>query len=158
MRPLLSLLLSVFLIGGMSAYIQFARSVRRPAVDFQAEFSEAQFEVELERTFDCIGDPLLEVAALEVFFRGDKIYSSGGDLPREEDVRFSIEQGVETGENEISINANREEFGFGAIAVTLYRNDIPIQRITLPSAPDVPTVSGSVVFEGSETTSEQDHE
>lgn len=158
MRPVLAFLLSAFLIGGMSLYIQFARSVRRPAVDFQAEFSEAQFEVELQRTFDCVGDPLLEIAALEVHFRDEKIYASEADLPRDQPVRFLIKGGVETGENEISITANREEFGFGAIAVTLYRNDVPIQQATLPSAPDVPTVSGSVVFEGTETESEHVHE
>ena len=100
MRPFLALLLSVFLIGGMSVYIQFARSVRRPVVDFQAEFAEAEFEVELRRTFDCVGDPLLEVAALEVYFRDEKIYSSDQDLPQDEAVRFAVERGVETGENE----------------------------------------------------------
>lgn len=148
MRLFLAALLTLVLIGGMGVYIQFARSVRRPPPIVQADMAEGVFEVELARTFNCVADKFAELKALEVSFRGNVIYSKEEDIDAETPLRFSIPGGVETGENEISVQANRDflETGLAAIQVTLYRNDVPIRRQTITSEPEISTVSGSVVF------------
>ncbi|MEL7500281.1 MAG: hypothetical protein AAFN77_21980 [Planctomycetota bacterium] len=157
MRPVLALLLTIGLIGGISAYIQFARSVRRPPIEFQAETSVDRFEVELTRTFDCVADPIAELKSIEVRFRDQELFASDAPVKSTETIRFAIPRDVEIGDNEISVAANRDFLAteFAAIGVTLYQNDVAIRRQTITSEPDLSTVSGSVVFRVSQ---EHDHE
>lgn len=153
MRPLFALLLAFGLIGGMAGYIQFARSVHRPPSEYQADFATGLYEVELMRTFDCVADDLAELKALEVRFRGEAIFESAKNLQADERVRFEIPAGVENGENEISIIANRDflDTELAAIRVTLFRNDVPLRKQTITSEPEIATVSGSVVFRVSDS-------
>ena len=148
MRPIWTLLLIAALIGGMAGYIQFANSVRYPAADFSAEYAQGRVELVIERSFECIPDELTETKSLEVRLKGEDIYSVDEILPPDQEVRFSIDDGVEVGDNEVLIVANREwlDAGFGALKATVLWNDIPIATETFTAEKDVELISGSLLF------------
>ena len=75
-------------------------------------------------------------------------------------MRFVIEEGIEIGDNEIAIVANRDWLGagFGAIQATVYWNDIPIAKQTITAAKDVETVTGTLLFHIDDTAEPQGHQ
>lgn len=148
MRPIWTLLLVALLIGGMAAYIQFANGVSYPTAEFSVEYAQGKVELVIERSFECIPYELTETKALEVSLKGEVVYSNNERLPLDQEVRFSIDEGVEVGDNEISIVSNREwmDAGFGALQATVLMNDIPIAQQTFTVGKDVEIVSGSLLF------------
>ena len=148
MRPIWTLLLIAALIGGMAGYIQFANGVSYPAPDFSAEYAQGKVEIVIERSFDCVPYELAETKALEVRLKGEVVYSVDELLPISQEVRFPIDDGVEVGDNEVSIVANREwmDAGFGALKATVLWNDNPIATHTFTVEKDVELVSGSLLF------------
>ena len=149
MRPIWTLLLIIALIGGMASYINFANSVSYPAPDFSVEYAQGKVELLIERSFECVPYELAETKALEVSLKGEVVYSVDEPLPANQEVRFPIDEGVEVGDNEVSIVANREwsmDAGFGAVKATVLWNDIPIATQTFTVEKDVELVSGSLLF------------
>ena len=148
MRPIWTLLLIAALVGGMAGYIQFANSVRYPAPDFSVEYAQGKFELGIERSFDCVPYELAETKALEVSFKDEIVYSSNEPVPADQEIRFSIDDSVEVGDNEISIAANRDgtTAGFGALQATVYWNDIPIAEKTFTVEKYAEMISGSLLF------------
>jgi hypothetical protein len=148
MRPLYALLLTIGLIGGMAAYIQFAKSVNRPPTQFDVEFATGKFEVELERTFAAVPFAAAEVKAIEVQLKQQPVFERLDSVPAGETIRFSIDEGVEDGENELVVMANREFLseGLAAIKVRVLRDDIPVAEKTITGAPNMEMISGTVLF------------
>ena len=148
MRPIWTLLLITALIGGMAGYIHFANNVSYPAADFSPEYAQGKIELVIERSFDCVPYELTETKALEVKLKGNVVYSAAEPLPTDREVRFSIDDGVEVGDNEVLIVANREwmDAKFGALQATVLFNDIPIATQTFTVEKDVELVSGSLLF------------
>ena len=148
MRPIWTLLLITALIGGMAGYIKFANSVSYPTADFSVDYAQGKVEIIIERSFECIPYELAETKALEVSLKGEVVYSVNEVLPVDQEVRFSIDDGAEVGDNEVSIVANREwlDAKFGALKATVLLNDIPIATQTFTVEKDVELVSGSLLF------------
>jgi len=160
MRPFWTLLLVVALIGGMASYIQFANSVSHPTIDFSLNYAEGKLELTVERSFECVPYELAEIKALEVSLKGEVVYSVDETLPVDSEVRFVVEEGIEVGDNEIAIVANRDwlNTSFGAIQVTVYWNDIPIAKQTITAEKDVETVTGTLLFHVDDTAETQGHQ
>ena len=160
MRPFWTLLLVVALIGGMASYIRFANSVSYPTIDFSLDYAEGKLELVVERSFECVPYKWTETKALEVSLKSEIVYSVDETLPIDREVRFVIEEGIENGDNEIVIVANRDEsdVGFGAIQATVYWNDIPIAKQTITAAKDVAIVTGTLLFHVDDTAEPQGHQ
>lgn len=149
MRPILACLITVVLISGVSAYIRFADSVRRPPIEISIDYAGGEYSVEIERTFDCEGDPILGTESLKVLFKGETVFARNEPIPTTEPVEIRPLEGVESGENEIYVSATMSEstLGLGVLKVTVKRNDIPIMEKMLASTAGLMEVGGPVVFE-----------
>ena len=160
MRPVWTLLLVVGLIGGMASYIRFANSVSHPTIDFSLDYAQGKLELVVERSFECVPYEVAETKALEVRLKGEVVYSVNETLPVDREVRFEIEEGIETGDNEIAIVANRDwlDAGFGAIQATVYWNDIPIAKQTITAEKDVELVTGTLLFHVDDNAEPQGHQ
>jgi hypothetical protein len=160
MRPLLALLITVSLIGGVFAYVRFADSVRRTAVEIEIDYAEGLYSVEIQTTFDCQSDPILETEALKVLFKGQSVFQSRELILAYQITEIQPLEGVESGENEIYVAANMESptRGLGAMKVTVKRNGIPVVEKLLTSEPGLTAVSGPVVFQISPTNKSKDHD
>jgi hypothetical protein len=161
MRPLLALLITLSLLGGVFGYVRFADSVRRTAVEVEIDYAEGIYSIEIQSTFDCEADPILETEALKVLFKGKPVFNRSELISSDETIEIKPLPGVESGENEIFVSANRvaSAQGLGAMKVTVKRNDIPVIEKLLTSVPGLPTVSGPVVFDipSTENSDAQDH-
>jgi hypothetical protein len=149
MRPILALLITLSLLGGVFGYVRFAESVRRTAVEVDIDYAEGLYSIEIQSTFDCQSDPILETEALKVLFKGQSVLKRSQPVSADETIEIKPLEGVESGENEIFVSANMKAPapGLGAMKVTVKRNDIPVVEKLLTSVPGLPTVSGPVVFE-----------
>lgn len=148
MRPVLAFLITVLMIGGVYGYINFARSVRRPPIEIEIDFAEGEYSVEVERTFECVGDPILGTESLKVMFKGEKVYAKTEPIPSDELVVVRPLERVETGENEIYVSANmpKSAKGFGALKVVVKQNDRLIGEEIISTVPGLASVGGPVVF------------
>lgn len=148
MRPVWTLLLVAALIGGMAGYIKFANSVSYPTADFSVDYAQGKLELVIERSFECVPYELAETKALEVGLKGKVVYSADEVLPVDREVRFTINEGVEVGDNEVSIVANRNggDAGLGALQATVFWNDIPIAEKTITADKYAEIVSGTLLF------------
>ncbi|MEM7457172.1 MAG: hypothetical protein AAF456_22715 [Planctomycetota bacterium] len=107
MRPIIALVLTVFLFAGVYGYTEFARRVRKPPIDFSAKLSSKDYSVEISRTFDCIGDPGWdEVKSLIVTFRGEEIISEIETVPADRPIVIEKLDGVLQRGNNIFVFAN----------------------------------------------------
>jgi hypothetical protein len=160
MRPLLALLITLSLLGGTYGYVRFAESVRRPAVDIQIDYAEGEYSVTVEKTFACVGDPILETESLKVLFKGEKVFAASDPIPADQTIEVRPLNGVETGENEIYVSASRESStgGFGALKIVVFRNDIPIAEKTITSDEGLTDVGGPVVFTVGAKYEQDEHE
>ena len=160
MRPVWTLLLVVVLLGGMAAYIRFANSVRYPTADFSVDYAQGKLELVIERSFECVPYELTETKALEVSLKGEVVYSVDEVLPADQEVRFLIESGVEVGDNELSVVANRSwlDAGLGALQATVLWNDIPIAEQTITVEKDAELLSGTLLFHVDDAADVQGHQ
>jgi hypothetical protein len=133
---------------GMGAYIQFANSIQRESQDFTVDYATGKFEVLVERSFECIPFEIADVKALEVRLKGKVVYAAEKNVPISDVVRFTIDDGVEIGDNEILVVANRDFLseGLAAIKTTVLWNDIPLTEKTITAEPESEMVSGTVLF------------
>lgn len=162
MRPFLTLLIVIGLMVGTGSYIKFANSIQRESQEFSVDYATGKFEVLVQRSFECVPFEIAEVNALEVRLKGKTVYVSKENVPVDAEVRFSIDEGVEIGDNEILIVANRDFLseGLAAIQTTVLWNEIPIKTETITAEPESEMVSGTVVFhvdDAQDLESEHEH-
>ena len=159
MRPFLTLLIVIGLMAGMGSYINFAKSIQRESQDFSVDYASGKFEVLVERSFECVPFEIAEVNAIEVRLKGEPVFVSKERLPVDVEVRFAIDEGVELGDNELLIVANRDFLseGLAAIKTTVLWNDIPIKTQTITAEPGLEMVTGTVLFHVDDAQ-ESDHE
>ncbi len=107
MRPVLALLVSVLLFSGVFAYTQFAESVRRPPLQIKPKFASGTYSIQIDRTFDCVGDEDWgDVASLVVKFRGAEVLRRTDTIPANELILIDPLEHVEQLENEVYVFAN----------------------------------------------------
>lgn len=160
MRPVLTILFSVVLMSGIFAYTQFAERVRPDPVQYQADFSDSQYVVRLNRTFDCKGNPEFGLEnSLVVLFKDQK-FALTDPVPATEKIEFELPE-VEVGRNSIFVEAylpndleNFDEPAFdsfdvrsAAMQIELLRDGNVIAQQTFWIEPGLNSVSGSLNFE-----------
>lgn len=149
MRPLFALAITTFLIGGTFAYLRFADSVHRDALDYQVVFAEETYALEIRKSFDAVSDPIFGTESLTVLFKGKPVFSSDEEIPADQVIRIEPLEGVEVGENELFVTSTRK-LGNAALAViqlSVTRDDFPVAEKTIVSAPGLDSVSGTMVFD-----------
>jgi len=111
MRPLLAILVSAAILGGVQAYM--ASRPKPKATEHQEDLSAAKVEVEIETTFDAEPDPFQGRPALSVEFRGKEMAGrlAGQTIQAGRVVTVALTEGVAqgdelSGQNEITISAN----------------------------------------------------
>ena len=148
MRPIYALVISIGLLASVYSYVAFANRVRRPPVEIQVDYAQGDFSLEIDRTFDCEGDPIFGTESLKVLFKGKTVFAEKDPIERDHPVVIKDLQGVEAGENEIFVSANQKPpaASLGAMRVTVKRNEIAIAEQVIASKPGVPAVGGPVAF------------
>ena len=106
MRPLLAILITVLLFGGVFAYTTFVDSIRKPPLEIVEDFATDEYALHVSRTFDCEGDVDFEIPALLIMFRGKEIFVSKEKLASTERVLISPLENVVQSSNEIYIAAS----------------------------------------------------
>lgn len=148
MRLILALVITLGLLGGVFGYVRFADSVRRTAVEIEIDYATGDYSIEVQTTFACQSDPILETESLKVMFKGEPVYSSDQRILANEVTLIPSLPGVESGENEIFVTAHMDPGvrGLQAMKVSIKRNDIPVAEKVLISEPGLGTVAGPVTF------------
>ena len=148
MRPIYALLISICLLAGVYKYIAFAKRVRRPPVEIQVDYAQGDFSLEIDRSFDCEGDPIFGSESLKVLFKGETVYSQQDPIDRDQPVVIEDLQGVEAGENEIFVSANQKppSASLAVMKVTVKRNGVSIAEHIVTSESGLPAVGGPVAF------------
>ena len=159
MRPILALAITFFLIGGVFAYTQFADSVHREVIEFNVDFSRQEYSVEILKTFVAAPDPIFVAPSLKVKFKGEEILSRTDVIPAAETIEIRPLEGVEVGDNELFISVNQEssEASLAVVLVTVKEDDIPVAEATITAVPGLPVVSGSVLFQTTQSNRD-DHD
>ena len=149
MRLILAITITTFLLGSTYAYIRFADGVRRTAVEIEVSYDEAEYSVEIRKSFAAVGDPIFGTEALRVKFKGEVVYSRQEEVPADETIVIRPLEGVEVGENELYLAATQRpgDAAIGAIQVTVKRDNFPLKQATIVSVPGLDSVSGTVVFD-----------
>ncbi|MDB2525936.1 hypothetical protein N9X53_04565 [Mariniblastus sp.] len=155
MRPILAILLSSLLIGGVYSYLSFSNSVRRPPLTIEVTEAKGTYTLEIERTFRCVADPILEEPALAVQFGPNQIYIREDEVPIQERILIGPIEGVEEGENEFLITATMDEFfeTLGVLKVTVFRGDTPLASKMFASESGLTSITGPLVFNSEKTNS-----
>lgn len=156
MRPLITLLLICFLIGGMYGYLKFADSVKRPDSNYQATPEQKSVSVAIQRSATLYADSGFDVVALKVDFQGKTILEENDTVTADQPVSIELPE-VEKGLNTISVLANFEDpekFLSDAPSPTLYAMDVVIrvdgnevQRQTFTSPTSTTPIGGQVKFD-----------
>ena len=148
MRPIYALLISIGLLASVYNYVAFAKRLRRPPVEIQVDYAQGKFSLEIDRSFDCEGDPIFGTESLKVLFKGETVFAEKDPIPSDQSVLIEDLQGVEAGENEIFVAANQKPpaASFGAMKITVKRNNIAIAEQVLTSEPGLTAVGGPVAF------------
>ena len=148
MRPIYALLISIGLLASVYNYVAFAKRVRRPPVEIQVDYAQGDFSIEIDRTFDCEGDPIFGTESLKVLFKGETVFAAQKPIDQDQPVVIKDLQGVEAGENEIFVSANQKlpAASLGAMKITVKRNGIAISERVVTSESGVTAVGGPVVF------------
>lgn len=163
MRPILAILLTVLFLGGTYAYTQFAASVQYTASDYQADYTEDEFFIEIRKTFDSPPHPIFGESVV-VKFKGDAVYKSDENVSATEVIRVGPLPEVEIGENEILVTASRGDSGtdrsdqgngdssgtgaaaLAVIQVKILRNETTVVEKMISAEPGLPMVRGEVEF------------
>ncbi|MDA7903666.1 hypothetical protein N9B31_08385 [Mariniblastus sp.] len=155
MRPILAILLSSLLMGGVYSYLSFSNSVRRPPLTIEITQAEGNYTLEIERTFRCVADTILEEPSLAVQFGKTQIYLREDEVPIEERIKIGPIEGIEEGENEFLITATMDEFfeNLGVLKVTVFRDEIPLASKMFASESGLTSISGPLVFNSQEKES-----
>jgi hypothetical protein len=155
MRPILAILLSCILVGGVYSYLAFSNSLRRAPLTIEVMEADGNYTLKIERTFRCIADPILEEPSLAVQFGQNQIYIREDEVPIEEPILIGPIEGIEEGENEFLITATMDEFfeNLGVLKVTIFRDEVPLESKMFASESGLTSISGPIVFNSEETAS-----
>ncbi len=159
MRIILSLLIAIFLLGGTLVYTRFANRIRASVVTVEPDFAVGNYAIEIDRTFDCVPDDLLDDPGLLVRFLGEEVYRSEGTLTANERVRIEELPKVENGKNEINVSAvlDPSTQGLAAMRIRVFRDNAIIQEATLSDTADLGSIGGAVSFEVEAIEGGRDH-
>lgn len=160
MRPIFAIIIPIVFLGGVFSYLRFVDSIQRPPVTLVIDYAEGEFEIEIERSFDCTSDPILGTESLVVKFKGSNVYATQERVPADEQIVFRVTEGVETGENEIYLIANREfaTDHLDAVKIVVRQNGISIAETVLVSEPGIARIAGPIVFESKSIPAEDHHD
>ena len=160
MRPLITILLVCFLIGGMYAYLKFADSVKRPDANYQVTTEMKVVTAEIHRSATLFADTGFDVVALKVDFKNETILAKDANVSADEVVSIQLPD-VDMGLNTISVFANFEDpekFLSESPSPSLYALEIvirvdgnEIQRQTFSSPNSANPVGGQVSFDTTES-------
>lgn len=117
MRVLAAILITLFLMVGTYYYTAFADSVRRAPVEVQTQFDDADWQVEIFRTFACIPDKEYDSSALVVQMKAEDLLRKEEAVPVNASVILDLNEGIEQGSNELYVEANVasiDDFEFSA--------------------------------------------
>lgn len=156
MRPLITILLVCFLIGGMYGYLKFADSVKRPDANYQATPEQKVVSAEIQRSAALYADSGFDLVALKVDFKGKTILEEKNTVTADQPISVELPD-VEKGLNTISVLANFEDpekFLSDTPSPSLYAMDVVIrvdgnevQRQTFTSPTSTTPVGGQVKFD-----------
>ena len=165
MRPVITILIAIFLLSGIYAYTEFANHVRPEPVEYVANYSESRDSVRINRTFDCVGNAEFGMPmSLGLIFKEDKVINREDKVPASEIIEIELPK-VEVGRNAIEVFANLpDQFSIDideggeaefdsfdakadAMRVELLRDGNVIAQETFWVEPGLNSVSGSLYFE-----------
>ena len=160
MRPLITILLVSFLIGGMYGYLKFADSAKRPDTNFQSTPEQKTVTVEIHRSATLYADKGFDVVALKVDFKNQTILQHESNVPADQPVLTEL-SAVEKGRNTISVFANFEDPekflsdtpspSLFAIEVIVRVDGDEIARQTFSSPTSTTPIGGQVTFDTTAT-------
>ena len=156
MRPLITILLVCFLIGGMYGYLKFADSVKRPDANYQSTPEQKIVTAEIQRSATLYADPGFDVVALKIDFKDATVLQEKNNVEPDRPVSVELPL-VEKGLNTISVFANFEDpekFLSDAPSPSLYAIDVVIRvddneiyRQTFSSPTSTTPIGGQVKFD-----------
>ena len=156
MRPLLTILLVSFLIGGMYAYLKFADSVKRPDANYQVTTETKVVTAEIHRSTTLFADAGFDVVALKVDFKNETILVEEANVSADQAILIELPD-VEQGLNTISVFANFEDpekFLSESPSPSLYALEVviridgnEIERQTFSSPNSATPIGGQISFD-----------
>ena len=160
MRPLITILLVSFLIGGMYGYLKFADSVKRPETNYQPTAEQKTVTAEILRSATLYADKGFDVVALKVDFKNETILQQESNVPAAQPVSIEL-SAVEEGRNTISVFGNFEDPetflsetpspSLFAIEVIVRVDGDQIARQTFSSPTSTTPIGGQVTFDTTAT-------
>lgn len=108
MRLLLTFLMTIGLIGGMWAYVEFKKTAVPERVTSQADFVDQKISLEVLRSAPLFGDAGFGVPSLEIDYRGETIHRREESMEVDAEVTVELAQ-AEVGMNSATVFANFED-------------------------------------------------
>ena len=167
MRVVFAVLLSLVLLFGAHFYTRFADSVRRQPKEIEVQFDDAAWNVQIERTFDCVPDPDYgNVESLVIQLKGVDVFRSKELIPASQLVSIGSVEGIEVGDNEIFLQANLaklDDLDFdsersNAMRVKLLRGKELVADETHWVSPGATSISQSIFFDVAQTYGDENHD
>jgi hypothetical protein len=154
MRPLLSIVISAFILLGVRAYLGFAASLREARVlHYVAREEEAatgRFSAEITLTFDCQADEFsLEPTSLVLKHQGKELLKREGIVAAGEPIMIENIAGITAGKNEFYFECVPKDDGKAlarAVRVRVLRDGVSVADQTLWSPPGQ-TPRGAIVVD-----------
>ena len=156
MRPLITILLVSFFIGGMYGYLKFADSVKRPDANYQSTPEQNVVTAEIHRSATLFADAGFDVAALKIDYKNETILQQRSNVPADETISIELPE-VEKGRNTVGVFANfenPEKFLSDTPSPSLFAIDVVIRvdgdeihRQTFSSQTSITPIGGQVTFD-----------
>lgn len=109
--------MSLLLIAGTWFYTSFADSIRRQPAEIVPQIDDSRWTMKIERTFDCVPDPVSATTALSVKLKGETVFESTEAIPKSKELSINKLPDIERGRNDLFIQANvatLDDFEFSA--------------------------------------------
>lgn len=157
MRPLLTLLGTVLLLGSIYAYTEFAERVKRSATVVELQQARGEYSVAVTCTLDCAANRDFQLPAVEILLGDKTVLSRTEKLSRMTPLLVEKLPGVVAGRNEIIVQAHigateiEAEVGndLGCLRIQIFRDGAPIAEQSFWSEPGQPVLVGAVMFDAS---------
>ena len=162
MRLLLTAILGLLILGGTGAYIRLDNSIKREASEVLYARAEGKTTVQIDRTFECFGDPDFDEPAISVMFGGQEVFVNESEsIPPEQLIEFELAE-VEQESNTLTVFANAESpdsFGdegpsLRAMLVRVFYDSDLIAERMFHADDSSPSLGGDISFETPVTPSE----
>lgn len=156
MRPFITILIVVCLIGGMYGYLKFTDTVKRPDANHQTVSETKEITVEIKRSSTLFADSDFDIVALKVEFKDQMVTKVGTDIPAHDTVVVTLPN-VESGLNTVNVLGNfdnPQQFlsssmppSLFAMEVIVRADQIEIARQLFSSSSSALPVGGQVSFD-----------